>query len=257
MGRGIAFKRSAGQLIDKDRIEKIFTLSDAEMTNKLKEIVSEIPMEYILISEGIVKYTISESGKKLSDSIYISLTDHIYNAVIRYKKGIILKNGLLWDIKRLYKEEFQIGMKAVEKINKSFNVELLDDEAGFIALHIVNAQLDEEMPIVMNITKLVHEILNIVKYYFKIDYREESLSYYRFITHLKFFAQRLFSNTHYDGNSNEELYDIFKTKMPEQYRCTEKISNFIYDNYNYQVKKEEMLYLMIHIANVINSTEHK
>ena len=37
MGRGIAFKRSAGQLIDKDRIEKIFTLSDAEMTNKLKE----------------------------------------------------------------------------------------------------------------------------------------------------------------------------------------------------------------------------
>lgn len=252
MGRGIAFKKSSGQLVETNKIEKVFTLSNSEMTNKLKEIVAEIPMEYIMLSEKIIHYTIAQSGNQLSDSIYIALTDHIYNAVGRYRKGIMLKNGLLWDIQRLYKEEFKIGKKAIKMINEEFGTELLEDEAGFVALHIVNAQLGEEMPIVMNITKLVQEILSIVKYYFKIEYQEESLSYYRFITHLKFFAQRLFSETHYKGSNSDDLYNIFSAKLSEQYKCTQKIASFIQKTYQYEIHREEMLYLMIHIAQVTN-----
>lgn len=252
MGRGIAFKKSVGQLVETSKIEKIFTLSNSEMTNKLKEIVAEIPMEYIMISEQIIHHTIAKLGKQLSDSIYIALTDHIYNAVERYNKGIMLKNGLLWDIQRVYKEEFQIGKKAIQIINEAFETELLEDEAGFIALHIVNAQLGEEMPVVMNITKLVQEVLSIVKYYFKIEYQEESLSYYRFITHLKFFAQRLFSKTHYKGSNSDDLYNIFSTKLSEQYKCTQKIASFVKETYQYEIHREEMLYLMIHIAQVTN-----
>ena len=37
----------------------------------------------------------------------------------------------------------------------------------------------------------MQEIENIVRYRFKIEFNEESDYYYRFITHLKFFAQRL------------------------------------------------------------------
>lgn len=43
------------------------------------------------------------------------------------------------------------------------------------------------MPNIVNITKVMQEILSIVKYHFHIDFDEESLHYYRFITHLKFF----------------------------------------------------------------------
>ncbi|WP_249652289.1 PRD domain-containing protein, partial [Lysinibacillus sp. D4A1_S13] len=76
------------------------------------------------------------------------------------------------------------------------NVSLPEDEGGFIALHIVNAELNEEMPNTINITKVMQEILGIVKYHLKIDFNEESLHYYRFVTHLKFFAQRLFNGIH-------------------------------------------------------------
>lgn len=76
-------------------------------------------------------------------------------------------------------------------IEKKTGVLLPNDEAGFIALHIVNGQLDEDVHDMYEITKIMQEIENIVRYRFKIEFNEESAYYYCFITHLKFFAQRL------------------------------------------------------------------
>lgn len=77
---------------------------------------------------------------------------------------------------------------------------------GHIALHLVNAELNEEMPNMVNITKIMNDILNIVKRHFRLEYDEESLAYYRFITHLKFFAQRLINGTPPPDNENYHLF---------------------------------------------------
>lgn len=251
MGRGLAFQKRVGDSIEEDKIDKIFTLSNKDMSDKFLSLVAEIPMEYMVISEEIIKYTKTQIGKKLDDRIYISLTDHIYNAIERYKNGITIKNKLLWDTKRLYKEEFHMGKEALNMIKDKFNIELPEDEAAFIALHIVNAELNEDMDIVMNITKVMQEILNIVKYNFKIEFDEESLSYYRFITHLKFFAQRLFNENYYNEEDENEVYDIVKNKYPSSYECTKKIEKLIKEKYNYDLTKEEKLYLIIHIERVV------
>ena len=80
-------------------------------------------------------------GKQLRDTIYITLTDHISTAIVRCKEGLILKNALLWDIKQFYPDEFAMGIKAVGIIKEELGIEFLEDEAAFLALHIVNAQL--------------------------------------------------------------------------------------------------------------------
>lgn len=166
MGRGVAFGKRPGDLVDKDRVEKVFTLENDDLTNKLKELIEEIPMEYMKLSEDIIKYAKLQLGKKLNDNIYISLTDHIHYAVERYKKGLTIKNGLLWETKNLYKEEFQIGMEALKMIDQALGVKLPEDEAAFIALHIVNAELNEDMGNIMAMTEIVQEILKIVQYHF-------------------------------------------------------------------------------------------
>lgn len=251
-GRGIAFKKKYGDTIDKSKIDKIFILSNPNINNKFIELIKNIPIEYTDISEQIIAYSKNEIGKILNDSIYISLTDHIYNAIQRQKKGIIVKNGLTLETKRLYKEEYKIGIKALEIIRKEFDINLPEDEAAFIALHIVNAQLNEDMPILMDITKLIQEILNIVKYNFNIEFDEESLSYYRFITHLKFFAQRMFNNKAYKDEKDNELFEIVKEKYYESYKCVNKVQRFISEKYSYNLTKEEMLYLIIHTEKLIN-----
>lgn len=255
MGCGIAFQKKNGDILNKDKIEKIFVLDDKNMTKQFQELLSEIPIEYMTITDKIVKYTEGKFGKKLNDIVYISITDHIYSSVERYLSGMELKNGLLWDIKRLYKDEFEVGKYALGVIKEELKVDLPEDEAAFIATHIVNAQLNEGIPSVMNITKLMQEIMNIVKYHFRIDIDEESLDYYRFITHLKFFAQRLFNENIHANNKDNELFDIVKEKYNNSYECIKKISQFIEEKYSYKLTNEEKLYLIIHIERVVE--KHK
>lgn len=252
MGKGIAFNKRCGDIVIKDKIEKVFVLSNPNMNRKFIELISKIPLEYTVLSEKIISYARKELDKTLNENIYISLTDHIYNAIQRQKSGIVVTNGLIWETKRLYKEEYKIGLKALEMISDQFDIRLPEDEATFIALHIVNANLNEEIPILMDITKIIQEILNIVKYNFNIEFDEESLSYYRFITHLKFFAQRLFNNKIIVEDNDNELYEIVKEKYKEAYKCVNKIRKYILKDYNYDLTKEEMLYLIIHIEKLVN-----
>lgn len=251
MGRGVAFGKRPGDLIDQSRIEKVFTLKNNDLTNKLKQLIAEIPIEYITASEEIINYAKLQLGKNLNDNIYISLTDHIHYAVERFKKGMTIKNGLLWEIKNLYKEEFQIGLEALKKIEQAFGVRLPEDEAAFIALHIVNAELNEDIGNIMAMTEIVQEVLKIVQYHYRVDFDQESLNYYRFITHLKFFAQRLVNKEFYHDDEQDDLFQIVKTRYAEAYDCALKIKEFIYKKYQYIITKEEMMYLTIHIERVV------
>ncbi|MFS0653892.1 BglG family transcription antiterminator LicT [Bacillus sp. 179-C3.3 HS] len=250
MGRGIAFQKKSGDSIDEERIEKVFSIQNKDISEKFKTLLYEIPIEYMQVCEAIIDHARKTLDKNLNDSIYVALTDHITFAIERHQKGMDIKNALLWEIKRLYKDEFLCGVEAIHIIQQKLNIQLPEDEAGFIAMHIVNAELNDEMPNVIQITKLIQDILNIVKYHFQIDLDEESLNYFRFVTHLKFFGQRLFNETQME-NQNEFLYEVVKEKNTEAFKCTEKINEYVLKEYNRSLIEDEMLYLTLHIDRVI------
>lgn len=250
MGRGIAFQKKKGDDIDEDKVEKIFILKNKTINDKLISLVNDIPVENLEIAEEIIKYAEEKLDRKLNENIYLTLTDHIGFSIDRYKNNLEMKNVMLWDIKRLHKEEFSIGVKALDIIKDRFGIELPVDEAASIAMHILNGQIDKDMPDVVNMINLIDEILKIVKYHFNINFDEESINYYRFITHLKFFTQRLASGRYYEDNDNE-LYEMIKDKYPKSYECTERIEGFIKKKYNNELTKEEKLYLIVHTARVV------
>lgn len=250
MGRGIAFQKKKGDEIEKEKVEKIFLLEDKNINDKLLTLIKDIPLEYLEISEEIIHYAESKLNTKLNENIYLTLTDHISFSISRYKQNLEVKNSMLWDIKRLHRGEFIIGVKALEIIKDKVGVELPEDEAASIAMHILNGELNKDMPEIVNMINLIEEILKLVKYHFNIDFDEESMNYYRFITHLKFFTQRLASGRYYEDNDNE-LFEMIKVKYSKSYECVRKIEGFIKQKYNNQLTKEEMLYLIIHTARVV------
>ena len=249
MGRGIAFGKKQGNEVELSRGYKIFSNSDKELNQRLKNIVSDIPEEYMKITEQVVCVLEKEYDKKVNDIIYVSLTEHIHGAVERFKKEIQIKNPLLIDIKRLFRDEYEVSKQALEAIKEEFGIEFEEDEAGYIAQHIVNAQLDDDMSDIVNVTRIMQDILNIIKYSYKIDFNEESVYYYRFVTHLKFFAQRILNRLTYEDD-NEDVFEVFKDKYNESYKCVLKIKEQIKQIYDYELSKDEQLYLMIHIERI-------
>lgn len=252
MGRGLAFKKNVGDEFDQSKVDKIFVLSSKDAVNKFQELIGDINIDHIEIAEEIISYVKTKQGKKLNEIVYINLVDHIYTAIVRFKEGITVKNVLLWEIRRFYPEEFSVGLNALGMIEKRFSVCLPEDEAGFIALHLVNAEIEEEdMQDMYQITKFIQEIINIVKYKFNIVFDEDSIYYYRFVTHLKFFANRLISKNIYKDESDDDLLEMIKNKYRNSYDCVKDISQFILKKYNYVLSNEEKLYLTIHIERVI------
>lgn len=254
MGRGIGFKKKAGDSVDESLIEKVFTLNSGEMSERYKELLAEIPLACITTADRIITLARQRLPGKLHNIVYITLTDHIHFALQRHAQGLDIKNVLLWEIKKLYPNEFALGLEALTIIAQRLETQLPEDEAGFIALHLVNAQLNDEMHNTLHITRVMQEILNIVKYHFRFDYNEEALSYHRFVTHLKFFAQRLLGKNYVDSD-DDSLYQVVKDKYHESFACAGKINQHIEKHYQHQLTREEMMFLTIHIERVRSESE--
>ena len=69
-------------------------------------LVNDIPAKYLEVSEEIIRYAEDKLNTTLNENIYLTLTDHISFTINRYKNNMEMKNSMLWDIKRLHKQEF-------------------------------------------------------------------------------------------------------------------------------------------------------
>lgn len=250
MGRGLAYNKKKFDVIDEEKIEKIFRLENYNISEKFMELLNSIPIEHIQVANNIIEYAKKELNKNLNETIYISLLDHIHFAVERYLSGVVIKNAMFWEIKQFYKDETRVALDSLEVINKALNVNLPEDEAGFIALHFVNAELNSNMVEINNITNIIHQVLNIVRYYFKVSLDEDSLNYFRFITHLKFFAQRILKSESLQ-NDDGFFYDMIKERYANTNKCVERIAEHIKNTYNCEISNDEKVYLIVHIERVI------
>lgn len=255
-GKGIAFKKRPGMEIDKESINQTFILEGGDEYSRFEQLIKDVPLEYLELSSEIINMAKLEFAKKFKDNVIITLSDHLYVAIKRCKEGMTISNPLLWDIRNFYEIEYDIGLRALELIKNKFCIQLPDDEAGFIALHIVNVELDEDnMDHVFQVTKVIQEITTIVKYHFHAEFDTSNAYYYRFITHLKFFALRLLKDKQFNDDEENELLDVVKDKYCTSYECVLKIKDFLEKKYNYTLLEDEIVYLTIHVHRVVQKNK--
>lgn len=250
MGCGLGYKKSVGDEVDGDRIEKIYTMKDRAEYQRLEEILSKVPLECIQITNEIVEYAKISLGRRLNDSVYLTLCDHISFALERTRNGIQIRNALLMEIRRFYYHEYEIGLEALRLIRKHTGTELPEDEAGFIAFHLVNADMDGiGIGQTQEMMKMIQNIINIVKYHYNIELNENSIHYERFVTHLKFFLKRVFSGQELeDGDLN--FFLMIRSQYKKAYACVLKVYDYIQKEYHLTLTNDEMMYLTVHIHRV-------
>ena len=254
-GLGIGFHAKRGDTIDESLVEKIFYPENHQNSIQIQQYLLSIPEEYLDFVQKFVDQVKEEEPElHLNNSIYLSLSDHIMGTVERFGNGISLKNVLLLDIQQLYRKEYEYGLKMVEAANRKFEIQLPADEAGFIALHFVNAEEGQQNNDNYQIAMIVNQVQEIVKTYFSdITFNESSLYYQRFLTHLKYFAQRyLHKELQYDEDEN--LFQIIQEQCREAYGCVKLIYLMMEEKYQYALGKEELMYLSIHIQTNVDKS---
>ena len=249
MGRGIGFKKKQGEVVPADQISKIFRIKSRTLAEQFKELLANMPLERVRISDEIISHAKDHLKLKLNQSIYVTLTDHINFAIERVSQGIEPQNALLWEIKRFYPQEFQLGIYALELIQDRLDILLPEDQAGFIALHFVNAEYGTDIRDAVKFPDQMQAIVDIVERDLGILLDESSLHYERFMTHIKFLIQRIYRKELL-SSEDRELSLLMQRKYPREYQCSVKVAEYIMQATGSRLSEEEIMYLSVHIRRV-------
>lgn len=245
-GPGIGFKKSPGDVVAPSRVEKVYALQDHSQSQRLTQLMVELPPEYLEVSTQIIESAERLLNRRLSGNVYITLTDHISFALQRHKNGVYYPNQLLWEIKTFYAQEYEVGQMALEIIESALGVRLPEDEAGFIALHIVNAQLDGHMSDMVRITQLVREIMAEVADFYGAAPCQQGLDYERLITHLKFLGQRL-ARPRPQPQEDATFQGMIRAHYPQAFQCALQVRARLKRVFDLDLPGEELTFLTVHL----------
>lgn len=252
MGKGVGYKAYPGNLINESMIERKFILKNEPKSeiDKVATLISEIPMQYITLSDTIIKIAEKELHTEFGLTMLISLTDHIYSAVERKKKNMSIVSPLHWDIKQLYPLEYAIGEKAVAVINEMEDVGLDETESTAIAMHFISSGSNyDSIQQAMNVTKIISEIISIIQYHFQIKIDQNSINFSRLVSHLQYFLIRQVKGIKMMDMS-EEMIRIVLDQYQSSFQCAEKVISYLNKVHNVKPPLEEEVYLTMHIERV-------
>lgn len=250
MGGGLGFNYKVGEYVDSSQIEKLFILRD-EKLSKYEKTIQRTPLIYFKLAEKIYERANRLSKSNLSTLLILALADHLYFAVDRCKKGDVMPNMMFNEIEMLYPEELKIGEYGRKLVNLNLKVELPIDEAGYIALHIVNNMIDENANTANNTILLTGKILEIIEKRHHIKVERKSFDFSRFLSHIKFLANRIFSGKQINEVDMSDMYELLMRKNKNLEKTIEEIKKFIEEIFEYSLSENECVYLTIHILRVI------
>ena len=252
-GRGIGFQRHRGEVIDISRIERTYRMEEKTGQRKLRELVEKIPIEHLSLTEELIKHITSQIPQKLNESLLITMADHISFAILRKAQGVEFSNPLKGSIMCYYPTEYHLGQYCLGVIREQLGVILHEDEAAFLALHIVNAELNTNMSEMYDITKLIEGTISVVEYFYRKEFDRVSLDFNRFVVHLRYFAQRLFQGKMMEdaqGERDEVFRQLIMKNCKEHYKCAQCVADYIKNTYQKNLSDEELIYLTIHLKRI-------
>lgn len=249
-GKGIGFKRKTGERVDETTIEKSYRMEEKSDQRKLRELVEQIPIEHLKLTEDLIESMKAQLNVNLNESLLITLADHISFAIQRKNQGIAFKNPLSGSVMCFYPTEYQLGRQCLKILEERYGITLDPDEASFIALHIVNAELNTDMSEMHDMTNMLDGCVRVTEFYYHKKFDRNSLDFSRFIVHLRYLVQRLYQNKTLEDTQdvNDIMFrELIKRNCKEHYECANRIAAYIETNYDKVISDEEKIYITIHL----------
>ncbi|MFT0848485.1 PRD domain-containing protein [Actinomycetaceae bacterium L2_0104] len=247
VGPGLGWNKRRGDAVNEVQIEKRYILEQNQQSQGMRSILVSLPLEIVELTSAIARRLSQLHHIDLSPVVEIGLADHLAAAFERLDTRIELSNNLLFETKATYRREFEIALEVLEWTEDLTGRRLPLDEAGFIALHLVNAGLTGNMMETQRIASAVTGVMAIVREWMPLGMPSDQSHIERFLTHLKFVLRRLTESTQLSG-SHENMFAMMKVSEPESFDCAVLIAAYLQRTFGDELSTEEVLYLVIHLA---------
>ncbi len=252
MGLGITYKKSKGDLIVSDKIEKVFSLKSSESKENFLTLLRDVPLDFITVTYDVIDSLSSKYHYPVQEYLYVTLTDHIYCSY----KAILDNTYQKSDIRQLsqeYQEEYQMATEALAIFRSKLLDDFPDDEIGKIALHFINAKslkVDDKKLKVRTAKTILEQVQKILEQY-DIKRTKTNVNFYdRLMVHLTYFIEYL-DRSRDDNLSLLEMEDQIKQTYPKAYQIADEIYRIITTETGIDNYRSERFYIALHIQRLL------
>ena len=251
IGNGVGFNHKVNDYITMKENYKLYTLQNNLLKIQFKALLNEIPFKCIELTQEIIDMAKTDLNRNFNQGLLVSLSDHINFVSKNYLKGYGSYSLVSEEIKRFYHEEYEVGLKALDLINRYYQINLNKKEASAIAFHLINAEFNNNWDFKGIFILYIDDILNIIEANFGLELPEDSLYYSRVVIHLKFFMQRVIKGESDDENF-EKLIISAKSDINKKIGITlDSIERYLNEEFDYVLSEAERFYLLVHISRII------
>lgn len=251
LGKGIGFGKKVSQRFEAPSDCTRYSLKDDTERGSAASLAKSVDPVFLEIANEVLREAECTFGK-IDKRILFPLADHISFAVARMKNGEQISNPLTGDIHALFYKEFQVASVLKKILSDRMQVEIGDDEIGYVALHVHSAIEDEKVSVAMQMARTVRECVSIIEAETgkKIDVM--TLDYNRLMNHVKYMAARLLRGEELKININ----DYIEIKFPKAFAIATTVCDHLGENIGVQPGEREIGYLAMHIERVYNAGEN-
>lgn len=86
MGRGVAFHKQKGDLIQEENVDKVFEIKDKNTVNDLTTLLANVPLDFVTTSYDLIDQVQAKYKFAVEPYIYVTLTTHLFGAYQRLIK---------------------------------------------------------------------------------------------------------------------------------------------------------------------------
>lgn len=252
IGKGLGFGKHPGQEIAGEHAEKFFVLKDAQEQKQYMSLLEYVDEEFIgIMNEFIIKLE-SRFGTKLNEHIHVGLTDHLYFAVTRIRKGHGIANPFLQETELAYPQEYAAATELIEWLNDELNILIPKGEIGFVTLHIHSALTNRNLAEINRHTQLVSELVTIIEDNLNTKISRKDMNYLRLVRHLHHAIERIKTESYVENQ--DSLKKVLQVEYPLCYDLSWKLMKIMQQRLQRTVPDAEAVYLTLHLQRLDNTT---
>ena len=252
LGRAIGYGKRPGDTIDPDAVSERFVPDSATSVDRLAAFLSDVPLEIVRVAREAAELATAQLSVRMSQALVLPMADHLAFAIERSREGEELDYPLRWEVAQLYPRELELGRATLHLVRRRLGVDLPEDEAVAIAMHLVNAQFATAgLGRTLEMTTQLSRILGVIELTMGISIDRGGMAATRFVTHLRYLFVRLSSGAQFVGEASGVRAAV-QAAHPQSFLCAERI-RYLLSVGDQRPTDDEVTYLALHIARLTAS----
>lgn len=248
MGKGVGFGRKINERMEARPEDTVYSLQESTDRGDACKLAKSISPVCLEIADEVLKNAEKTFGK-IDRNMLFPMADHIEYAVKRIKNHEQISNPLTEDIRILFHAEYKSAQCIQDILKEKLNVQIDDDEIGYIALHIHSAIEDEKVSQAMQMAQAVRECVSLVEKEIGKPIDVLSLSYNRLMNHIRYMVVRALKGEQLKVSMN----DYMELKFPKSFQMAQTVCDQVSHDLRCRLSEEEIGYLAMHIERVTSA----